>query len=62
MAAFLMLMVMIYFPNAPPTPPSETANTKRTDFKEGTKKLVLFSLWHFLFYFVGLVFDFSVSL
>ena len=40
MAAFLMLMVMIYFPNAPPTPPSETANTKRTDFKEGTKKLV----------------------
>ena len=40
MAAFFMLMVMIYFPNAPPTPPSETANTKRTDFKEGTKKLV----------------------
>ena len=40
MAAFLMLMVMIYFPNTPPTPPSETANTKRTDFKEGTKKLV----------------------
>ncbi|CAC5409277.1 DIRC2 [Mytilus coruscus] len=46
-AALLMITVFIYFPNAPPTPPSESAGMKRTYFKEGTKTLFkMLKFWH----------------
>ncbi|CAG2214347.1 DIRC2 [Mytilus edulis] len=46
-----MITVFIYF-NAPPTPPSETAGMKRTDFKAGTKKLFkMLKFWHIAFMF-----------
>ncbi|XP_071128730.1 solute carrier family 49 member 4 homolog [Mytilus edulis] len=51
-AALLMITVFIYFPNAPPTPPSETAGMRRTDFKAGTKKLFkMLKFWHIAFMF-----------
>ena len=35
-----MIIVIIHFPNAPPTPPSESAGVQRAEFKEGAKRLL----------------------
>ncbi|KAJ7390831.1 Solute carrier 49 member 4 [Desmophyllum pertusum] len=37
--AFLFLLVVIYFPNKPPLPPSKSAKRKREDFFAGAKQI-----------------------
>ena len=37
---FLSIVVLIYFPSKPPTPPSASASVKRTNFSEGLKAII----------------------
>jgi MFS transporter, FLVCR family, disrupted in renal carcinoma protein 2 len=39
LAALVLLAMFCYFPNKPPTPPSLTATTERTDFRGGLRSL-----------------------
>jgi FLVCR family MFS transporter len=36
----LFLAVVIYFPDKPPTPPSNSAKAKREDFSAGVKQII----------------------
>ncbi|XP_069111136.1 solute carrier family 49 member 4 homolog [Argopecten irradians] len=40
LSALVMILVLLYFPSKPPTPPSTSASQERLDIKAGIKKLI----------------------
>ncbi|OWF40666.1 disrupted in renal carcinoma protein 2 homolog [Mizuhopecten yessoensis] len=47
LAAGIAVLVLVYFPNKPPTPPSVSAGAKRMGFKDGLKLISkMFAFWH----------------
>ena len=53
LAAVTFLLVLVYFPAKPPTPPSITASVERVDFKSGLKQLFRYLHFTYSSVFVG---------
>ncbi|XP_050388417.1 solute carrier family 49 member 4 [Patella vulgata] len=53
----LLIAMLIYFPNKPPSPPSPSASTERLDYKSGLKQLIR----NGQFWFIAIIYGLSTG-